>query len=163
VDTVSHKVYWTTGFGEISRANYDGTSPQTLVPPGTLGTDASAGIDLDLSAGKMYLSYANLNKITRRNLDGSDPETVLTLDPQEGPVGMELFAGRMYWCSEDGSLRSATINGADVKTILSGLDSPRAVSVLNVPEPTLSCTTLLLIAATRGRKRVFHLPLRNGE
>jgi hypothetical protein len=37
----------------------------------------------------------------------------------------------MYWCDNDnGLLRSATTGGADVKTVLSGLDSPRAVSVL---------------------------------
>ena len=79
----------------------------------------------------MYLSYPNLHTITRRNLDGTNVETLLTLGEAERPFGMELFAGRMYWCDNDnGLLRSATTGGADVKTILSGLDSPRAVSVL---------------------------------
>jgi hypothetical protein len=130
VDPTSRKVYWTDVFGGITRANYDGTSQETLVPAGALGT-GSSGIDLDLSAGMMYLSYPSSNKITRRNLDGTNVETVLTLGATEGPVGMELYAGRMYWCDLDqGRLRSATTGGADVKTILSGLDSPRAVSVL---------------------------------
>ena len=78
----------------------------------------------------MYLSYPNLHTITRRNLDGTNVETLLTLSGTERPFGMELFAGRMYWCDNDyGLLRSATTGGANVKTILSGLSSPRAVSV----------------------------------
>jgi hypothetical protein len=100
-----------------------------------LGTGA-AGIYLDLPAGKMYLSYPNLHTITRRNLDGTNVETVLALDSTERPFGMELFAGRMYWCDNDnGLMRSATIGGTDVKTVLSGLDSPRAVSVSTFVAP----------------------------
>ena len=131
VDPTSHKVYWTDANSKISRANYDGTNQELLVgTAGPLGTGA-AGIDLDLSAGKMYLAYPNSHTITRRNLDGTNVETLLTLGETERPFGMELYAGRMYWCDNDnGLLRSATTGGADVKTILSGLDSPRAVSVL---------------------------------
>ena len=131
VDPTSHKVYWTDANSKISRANYDGTSQELLAgSAGALGTGA-AGIDLDLSAGKMYLAYPNLHTIVRRNLDGTNVETLLTLGATERPFSMELYAGRMYWCDNDnGLLRSATTGGADVKTILSGLDSPRAVSVL---------------------------------
>ena len=39
-------------------------------------------------------------------------------------------AGCIGAISTNGRLRSATTGGADVKTVLSGLDSPRAVSVL---------------------------------
>jgi hypothetical protein len=136
VDPTSHKVYWTDANSKISRANYDGTNQELLVgSAGPLGTGA-AGIDLDLSAGKMYLSYPNLHTIVRRNLDGTNAEMVLTLDATERPFGMELFAGRMYWCDNDnGLLRSATTGGADVKTVLSGLDSPRAVSVSTFVAP----------------------------
>ena len=130
VDPTSRKVYWTDIYGGITRANYDGTSQEPLVPAGALGT-GSAGIALDLSAGKMYLSYPNSDTITRRNLGGTGVETVLSLGATEHPIGLELYAGRMYWCDNDnGRLRSATTGGADAKTVLSGLDSPRAVSVL---------------------------------
>jgi hypothetical protein len=115
-DPVHQLLYWGNHSGEVMRSNYDGTGQVMLL---NLVSDSSVpgatGLDLDLAAGKMYLSQPNSHRILRANLDGTGLETVLNVP--ERPFGMELFDGRMYWADLDGGrLRSANLDGTDVIT-----------------------------------------------
>jgi hypothetical protein len=135
VDTNHQLLYWTTQTGEVVRSQYDGSGQTVIMTLGTSLSTGSSGLDLDLSAGKMYMTIPNQKKIVRANLDGTGLETILSTT--ERPFGMELFNGRMYWTDLDGgSLRSANIDGSGVTTILSGLSYPRQVSIMDVPEPS---------------------------
>jgi hypothetical protein len=157
VDPHHRLLYWTDQTGEVVRSQYDGSSQVVLMKLGThLGSGAS-GLDLDLSAGKMYMSVPNQNVIVRANLDGTGLETLLSTS--ERPFGMELFNGRMYWADLDGGrLRSANVDGSGLTTILSGLNQPRQVSIMAVPESStivlLGIASFSLLAyAWRWRKR----------
>jgi DNA-binding beta-propeller fold protein YncE len=150
VDPLHQLLYWTTQTGEVVRSQYDGSNQTILMQLGTSLYTGACGLDLDLAAGKMYLASTNQYAVVRANLDGTGMETVLSLGA-ERPFGMALFGGRMYWADLDGGrIRSATLNGSDVTTILTGLRSPRQVSVMVVPEPAglallgLSAATLML-------------------
>jgi hypothetical protein len=135
VDPHHRLLYWTDQTGEVVRSQYDGSSQVVLLKLGTYLGSGAVGLDLDLSAGKMYLAVANQHVIDRANLDGTGLETLLSTS--ERPFGMELFNGRMYWADLDGGrLRSANVDGSGLTTILSGLSQPRQVSIMAVPEPS---------------------------
>lgn len=141
VDAADRKVYWTDVLNfAITRANLDGSSPESVVTSGLIfpsaitihptdrsmywldqdnwvaraGLDGSdftvlsetithRGIDLDPAAGKMYWSTSDTlfkGKILRANLDGSQPQVVVTsLDSQFKPnaIALDLARGKIYW------------------------------------------------------------------
>ncbi len=82
LDVVVGKVYWTDyAVDVVRRANLDGSGVEDLY---VVGANLNpGGIVLDLAAGKVYWGQAvitNRDKIMRMNLDGSDPEDVITDD-----------------------------------------------------------------------------------
>jgi sugar lactone lactonase YvrE len=82
LDIAGGKIYWTDYVLDVvRRANLDGSDVEDLYVVGAnLNPD---GIALDLDEGKVYWGQAvttNRDKIMRMNLDGSNPEDVLTGD-----------------------------------------------------------------------------------
>jgi hypothetical protein len=68
------RVYWTEqSTNRIRRANLDGSSVEDVAT----GLASLTGIDLDLSNGRMYLTFSS-GSIRRANLDGSNMEDVIT-------------------------------------------------------------------------------------
>lgn len=97
LDLSARKIYLTGGFGSpaIARSDLDGGQFEVVLNSGEIG-----GIALDPLHGKMY--YTDLeNGVARRNLDGSDPESlnggmvfIGTLN-----VALDLAAGQFYFSS----------------------------------------------------------------
>ncbi len=82
LDVAAGKIYWTDYVVDVvRRANLDGSNVETLY---VVGANLNpGGIALDLSEGKVYWGQAhatNRCKIMRMDLDGSNPEDVLTGD-----------------------------------------------------------------------------------
>ena len=94
VDSAAAKLYWTMNEPApmILRANLDGSDVETVLNPGhfVVGIDldpvrgkvywTQSGTDQILRAGKVYWSWDTyeVEEIRRANLDGSNPETVLS-------------------------------------------------------------------------------------
>jgi hypothetical protein len=84
IDVDGGKIYWTDYVVDVvRRANLDGTLIEELYAAGAnLNPD---GIALDLTAGKIYWGqttdlFADISKLMRMNLDGSQPQDVTGSD-----------------------------------------------------------------------------------
>ncbi len=85
-------------------------------------------IRLDLDAGKMYWTQydpgvANSGAILRANLDGSNPETLLSGRKNPAPhahmgLALDTLENRMYW-TEGKTVYSANLDGSNVSTVFS--------------------------------------------
>ncbi len=149
VDDVAGALYWTNG-DEIWRGNLDGTSSTAIVGD----TDQPYYLALDLRAGKLYWTDFARNEIGRANLDGSgreNPGPVAGL--LDRPVGIALDGetGKVYWTLEGGAVQRADFSGANVETVLSGLESPWDIVLLAtipaaIPIPAASTWGLVTLA-----------------
>ena len=137
LDIPAGKMYWseighTPNAAKISRANLDGSNPETLVT----GINASLlgpktlSIALDHAGGKLY--WTSQNGIFRSNLDGSGAELLFHNPGQynvAGVLALDLSAGKMYWTVSDfygpgfdsGSIWSADLSGLNAKVILDNI------------------------------------------
>jgi DNA-binding beta-propeller fold protein YncE len=91
------------------------------------------GLALDLVGGKLY--WAELQKIRRANLDGTQIETVLTVplsDPSPDTIAVDAPAGKVYWTEfvESGRIRRANLDGTDTETVLGELDWPSGLHLV---------------------------------
>jgi DNA-binding beta-propeller fold protein YncE len=85
--------------GVIERADLDGVNIETVVM--IPASSRPVGIDLDVSAGKMYWTDGFKHKVQRANLDGSDIEDIVT--DLQFPAGIALDLLTIYGdCDDDG-------------------------------------------------------------
>ena len=129
LDLAGGQMYWTNAlFGQILRANLDGTGRQTLVS----GLDNCRYMALDLPSGKMYWSNSDTNEaaydiggdIGRANLDGSGQEIVIGNLPGAVGIALDLAHGQMYWSDHPvggGAIRRANLDGSGQETLITGL------------------------------------------
>lgn len=88
LDLVNDRLYYTVALGSdsgVKRADLDGDGVEVLVN----STGEPTGIDLDLANGKVYWTEWAANKFRRADLDGSDPEDLVTAGLNQ-PALMEL-------------------------------------------------------------------------
>ena len=81
---------------------------------------------LDLPSGKVYWSDQDADTIARANLDGSNPETLIT--GLLNPNGLAIFhdLGKLYWV-ESSTVKRADLDGTNLETLVTGLDVARDV------------------------------------
>jgi hypothetical protein len=94
------KMYYTTNDDwSVKRANLDGTGVETLY---TSASGTPHGIALDHTAGKVYFTdnYSAVQKIQRMNLDGTNPEDVLT-GIQAVAIALDVGGGKVYYTTDD--------------------------------------------------------------
>lgn len=96
IDATNGKLYWSdtrpysgSSDSHIKRVNLDGSSEET-VALGTTPFRIFAGIALDPAAGKIYWTDAQLQRITRANLDGTNQEDMLTTG-LHAPQGIAVY------------------------------------------------------------------------
>jgi hypothetical protein len=129
VDPYGGKLYFRDGqvpLEEIVRANLDGTDRETIVT-----ADVIPGLDVDPVAHKIYwsqqtivivspdFSYAE-SAVRRANLDGSSPETVLTLVQNSYAPGVVVDPEGTLYIGGSGQIFRADLDGTDVEPILTG-------------------------------------------
>ncbi len=90
-DTVNQTMYYSGG-GGIWKANLDGSAPENVVSTGFR-------MALDLTAGRIFWTDRNNQRIQRSNIDGSVVETIVDLTGEDTPNAIALDpAERMvYW------------------------------------------------------------------
>jgi hypothetical protein len=132
IDGSAGKIYWADNglddIGRIGRADLNGSGEQTLVqanyPYGPYG------LALDIPANKMYWTNGNGEQIIRANLDGSDPQTVLSGPNGPAEIALDVADGKMYWTSGDGhTISDANLDGTDQQVLFSGLSEATGVAV----------------------------------
>lgn len=126
-DEVHGKVYFSDfevdGEGKIWSVNLDGTDLKTIVT----GLYSPYGIALDVAGGKIYWAddadADDVGHIGRANLDGSNPENIVTLDGvQFRSVALDLLNDKLYfydvWYEE---LYQSNLDGSDAEVIVDGV------------------------------------------
>lgn len=111
------EVYFPDNVGDIRRLRTDGSSLETLLSV----QDGLRGIAVDPSAGKIYWSDVDRDKIQRANLDGSDVEDLITsglLFPMD--IAIDPAAGKLYWADLIlDQIGRANLDGTDVEVLIS--------------------------------------------
>jgi len=113
VDPAGGKVYWVDDDGNVSKANLDGSSPQIgfLNVPGAQWR----AIALDVENNKMYAYDVNVEQIYSANLDGSNPQVIIT-----GNFGYALLVDTVndkIYFEANRVLKVANLDGSNIQTI----------------------------------------------
>jgi DNA-binding beta-propeller fold protein YncE len=154
VDVAAGHVYWTNmgdpkaNDGSIERADLDGRSRTTIVPPG--GTFTPKQVQLEKKRGKLYWCDREGMRLMRANIDSSNIETLVDTsqgDPRPGPdarkwcvgVAIDGDRGQVYWTQKgpdnagEGRIFRAGIeiptgqtasNRTDLEVLYDGLPEP---------------------------------------
>ena len=137
LDIPHGKMYWTDdGANRIRRANLDGSAIQSVIIEGLRGP---LGIALDVPKSRMYWTEAGPsgNRILTAALGGSGIKVLLATSYSPGYIALDPDAGNMYWTElglTDGSasIRSATLEGSGVATVIPDLVNPIGITVPSV-------------------------------
>jgi hypothetical protein len=109
LDLVHRKVYWTNGGLDVSRANLDGTHPETVLKFPLGGDILVQGLAVDPLRGKLFyddIELVNNRGIYAANLDGTNPVRIVdfgpgsaTTNPNHIPqdVEVDVASGKLYW------------------------------------------------------------------
>jgi sugar lactone lactonase YvrE len=111
LDVAGGKMYWADASAVprvIRRANLDGSGVETVVNAG-IGLPTSPL--LDLAGGRLYWSDALTARIQSANLDGSNPQEVVTTGLAGVSLAFNPADGRLYW-SNDGSKSIERVEGS---------------------------------------------------
>ncbi len=144
LDVEASKIYWTTGglifevgrvgewsvsasdYGDLQRANLDGSRVEVLVP----GVVWPGNIALDTAGDKMYWVDAAESKIRRANLDGSGIEDLVTEGEWLDLVALDVAGGKMYWADRAlGKIQRANLDGSGIEDLVTGLEFPSALAL----------------------------------
>ena len=126
VDSTGSKIYWieqtNERSGHIRQANLDGSNVQLVKAL----TSLPIGIALDPSRHKIYVTNA-YGKVQSLSTNGSDfqPNLITGLDTPKD-VAVDVADSLLYW-TEEGNIRRAALNGADIQDVATGLGSPGSI------------------------------------
>ncbi|MCI0694874.1 DUF5050 domain-containing protein [candidate division KSB1 bacterium] len=125
IDAQNGKIYWiANSTREVKRANLDGQNLETILSDVT-----PFDLAVDSKAGKIYL--ADVGKIVRVNLDGTEWEELITgfvLGAER--LALHLSGGKMYWIDQwTHKIQRANLNGTLVEDVLIGISPPRGVTL----------------------------------
>jgi len=118
--SVEEKVYWGRRlYGEIFRANLDGSGAEAIVGPSVYTND----IALDVSGGKMYWTDYSSNLLQRANLDGSGIETLKDFgggsDVTLHGIAVDPVHEKVYWGRRlYGEIFRANLDGSGAEAIV---------------------------------------------
>lgn len=119
-------------------------SPTSILGPITIANLSSslpyAGLALDSTHGKVYWSEPSANTVTRANLDGSSPETVISSDLGLSPEGLAIDPSSgptLYFTDAQGGFvfgqdtrQTAPAGISVLATPLNGLVTPKHLALL---------------------------------
>ncbi len=109
LDLMHGKVYWTNGGLDVSRANLDGSNPETVLSFPLGGDILISGLAVDPVRGKLFyddFELVNNRGIYSANLDGSNPTLIVdfgpdsaTTNPNHSPMqlAVDVASGKLYW------------------------------------------------------------------
>jgi hypothetical protein len=122
LDLANGHMYWTAQrYGQIKRANLDGTGVTHLVSDWWL-THGPDGLSLDLINGQMYWIDAGIDVLRRANLDGTEVTNIVTgLNVANwGSTALDLANEHLYWSVDGRGIQRANLDGSNVTDIFTG-------------------------------------------
>ncbi|MEM7048274.1 MAG: hypothetical protein AAF604_01385 [Acidobacteriota bacterium] len=132
LDPVNGHLYWTEGISggssptaAIRRADLDGSNLTDIL---TGQSGGIRGLDLDVAGGKLYWTDRANETISRADLDGSNPEIILSSLDQPHDLAIDAGNGWIYWTegvgSDDdpnGKIRRADLDGSNPQDVFTNL------------------------------------------
>ena len=115
LDEVNSKIYWVDDDGNVSRANLDGSSPEV----GILNISGGQwrAIALDVENNKMYAYEVNNEDLYVANLDGSNPE-ILISGIYGYAIAVDTVNNKIYFDDQNTELFNvANLDGTNIQTI----------------------------------------------
>ena len=129
IDTRAGRIYWIEQSrkkrGEIGSANLDGSDVQQVRWIYSLPLD----IAIDPIDRNLYATNTN-GKILRLSLDGANfnANFITNLeDPRH--IALDAVGRKLYWTEADKRIRRANLNDSNVQTVITGLQTPGALTV----------------------------------
>ncbi|XP_077986933.1 low-density lipoprotein receptor-related protein 2-like [Glandiceps talaboti] len=132
IDWIANNLYWTdSGTVKIEVARLDGSARKTLISE---DIEKPRALVLYPSKGIMFFSdWGNHPKIEKLSMDGSDRH--ILIDSQLGwPNGMclDYQQDRLYWIDAyTDSIESVNLVGGDRKSLVTNLDHPFSLTIIN--------------------------------
>jgi hypothetical protein len=119
LDGPRNKMYWVentsaSAEGVVYRANLDGSEPEVFLD----GLTAMQAVALDPIGDPVY--WAELTRIARANLDGSNIETVV-IENFPGDLELDVIASKVYWHTAQ-AVKRAGLDGSDPEVIVLATD-----------------------------------------
>ena len=122
-------IYYTAdGTHAIKRVGMDGSNPVTLVAT-DLGD--ARGITTDFKSSRLCWADGSRNKIESSDLQGRDRRTVVKAD---GPTGIAVVDGRVYWGEWSGKKLQSSITAAGEEIITLHTEGKSIYAVTLVPD-----------------------------
>jgi len=125
-------MYWTDSssmntdgeLGGVRRASIEGGA---LVAEGQVEV---WGVAIDTVHGKAYWTEAGTETIHRADLDGDNPDNLVTGEYDLRGIAVDAAGGHMYWTnSYRGDIKRADLDGSNKVTLLSGLDDVHGIAL----------------------------------
>ena len=121
------RLWWTaSSAAKIRRATLDPTGAPEDAITAIGGTQPQPfGLALDEAGGKVYWTVRAIagGPIQRANLDGSDPETLVTGLTVARSIALDVAAGKMYWTLDFGhKIQRANLDGSNPEDLVTGAD-----------------------------------------
>ena len=139
IDYNANKIYWANGhLKNFQRSKFDGSDIEDiyikeLILPANIKMNQwlhPINIELDVDAGKIYWTDIYANKIQRANLDGSEPEDLITDIRSPYALALDLQDRKIYWSNTvTGEVLRASLNGNSVETLVRGLSFPYDIAL----------------------------------
>lgn len=133
LDVENGKLYW-TGFGELMRANLDGSSIEFIADV-SCGIGELSAIELDLEDGKIYwISDTDCGpRLHRANLDGTNMQNLLGPSAPRA-LALDLNERKIYWTNAGSRKQSraiyrANLDGSGAETLIDSLNSPSGIAI----------------------------------
>jgi hypothetical protein len=115
LDEAAGKVYWVDDAGNVSRANYDGSSPEIGLVTITDGWLRSIALDVENS--KMYFYDVNAENLYVANLDGTNP-TVLIPGVYGYAIQIDTENNKIYFDDQNTpGLQRANLDGTGIESV----------------------------------------------
>ena len=114
----------------ISSVATDGGAVESIMTNAGSGLLDPRGVAVDLAAGKVYFADALAQKIRRADLDGSNPEDLVTGLQGPSDIALDVAGGKIYWAERDANrIGRADLSGGNVTTVRSGVVQPYFLSL----------------------------------
>ena len=117
-------IYWITPEGSIL-----GGDKTFFVD---LGFQNATSLALDSTGRKVYWTEQtgrHAGRVKRANLDGSNQQTLATLQRAPTDIAVDTAGRRLYWANSRGRIQRANLNGKQIKTLIENLSSPDNIAL----------------------------------
>ena len=125
VDAAGSKLYWTNSRGRIQSADLDGSGITNVIPGGL-----ESPMDLALAGGNGYWTQGN-GSVRVGNLTSRVTRVIST--GTDTPGSIVIGGNKVYWTEmtgdSSGTIKSANLNGTDVKELTSIQAVPSGIAV----------------------------------